>query len=130
MREGSVREDHHGSWCHIASAANSGVESVDFAAVEGHSLLSIAGIDHAQGPDGETDPLGYRMSMWGRSWTMQRYREVAEYCYRLLGLLMDNTRRRWELKDQIREGDVRAFPLVLREHWSKVDKGHARNYLE
>ena len=60
MREGSAREDHHRSWCHIPSAANSGVEAVDFAAAEAHSLLSISGIDHGQAPAGGKYRLGYR----------------------------------------------------------------------
>ena len=59
-REGSVREDYR-SWCHIPSAANSGVESVDFAAVEVRSHLSIAGIDHGQDSAEGMYPLGYRM---------------------------------------------------------------------
>lgn len=45
-------------------------DSVDLAAVEDRSLLSIAGIDYGQGPAGETYPLGYKMWVWGRSWTM------------------------------------------------------------
>lgn len=61
MGEGSVREDYRGKWCHTPSAADSAVESVDFAAVEGRILLSIAGIDYGQDPAGGKYPLGYRM---------------------------------------------------------------------